>query len=125
MDANTLTSHLHTRTTHVVTLGGPGNAMLTFDLASVSMTPEQEVIVRKLFSQRPALVATEGLHAAHEEAGKPGPASQYLTQAEFESIRNLGVRLGTKGVLAATACDFCLHCVKLEAMPAAGPVQNA
>lgn len=124
MDANTLTSHLHTRTTHVVTLGGAGAAMLTFDLASVSMTPEQEVVVRKLFSQRPVLIATEGPHSARDETNKPGPASQYLTPAEFECIRKLGVRLGTQGVLAATACDFCLHCVKLEALPLAGPLQN-
>jgi hypothetical protein len=94
-----------------------GSVSLSFDLSHVEMTDEQAVIVHKLFSQHPtALVAVEDhLHA--QERGKHGPGADYLEFAEFERIRELGVRLGTKGDLVATACDFCLHCVKLEATP--------
>ncbi|MDR5760485.1 hypothetical protein [Caballeronia sp. LZ035] len=121
---SSLHARLQTRTSYFVTLGGVGHATLAFDLATVDMTPEQDAIVRKLFSQNPVAVAADGEHVAAREAGQEGPASKHLTPAEFESIRKLGVRLGTQGVLSATACDFCLHCVKLEALPNAGAGLN-
>ena len=94
-----------------------GSVTLRFDLQSIKMSDEQRRIVDKLFAQSPAAsIALEG-HRQSAEAGKPGPASRYLEPHEFEAIRKLGVRLGTKGELVATACDFCLHCVKLEAIP--------
>ncbi|WON74464.1 hypothetical protein [Nitrosospira sp. Is2] len=96
---------------------GDGIVGITFDLKSVKMTEEQQAIVEKLFSQEPIAVVTEEDHTYELEKNKEGPARKYLTQAEFESIRQLGVRLGTKGELKAAQCDFCLHCVKLEALP--------
>jgi hypothetical protein len=114
-------NELQSRISHRVTIGGTGNAFISFDLASVNMTPEQAAIVLKLFNQNPVAVAAEDGHSAAREAGKAGPASKYLSPDEFESIRKLGVRLGTQGVLAAAQCDFCLHCVKLEALPGGGP----
>jgi hypothetical protein len=101
-----------------LTVRSEDNAItMTFDLANVEMSDEQAVIVRKLFGQHPdALVATtEHRHA--RERGKPGPGARYLPFEEFEAIRELGVRLGTDGDLVALVCDFCLHCVKLEATP--------
>ncbi|MFM0330106.1 hypothetical protein [Paraburkholderia strydomiana] len=124
MSKLSLHSRLLSRTSYFVTLGGSGAATLSFDLGELNMTPEQEAVVRKLFSQNPVAMSSEGEHAANREAGKEGPASKYLSAAEFESIRTLGVRLGTQGVLAATACDFCLHCVKLEALPNSGAGLN-
>lgn len=112
-----LQTRLQKRTSHLVTLASNGAVAFSFDLSSVNMTPKQAAIVKKLFSQNPVAVATNGNHSASGEAGKNGPASKYLTPTEFESIRKLGVRLGSHGDLVATACDFCLHCVKLEAMP--------
>ena len=111
-------STLQGRLSHSIRLSSDDGAVeLAFDLKNVSMTKEQEKIVLKLFSQNPiASVATEK-HTHEKEKGMPGPGSKYLSKDEFESIRKLGVRLGTKGELVATACDFCLHCVKLEAMP--------
>lgn len=94
-----------------------GSISMTFDLANVDMSDEQARLVRKLFAQRPKprIAIEEHLHA--RERGKPGPGSEYLPFEEFEQIRELGVRLGTSDDLAAIACDFCLHCVKLEATP--------
>jgi hypothetical protein len=74
----------------------------------------------KLFAQNPVAEVAEEGHSFAAERGMDGPASKYLTRDEFESIRALGVRLGTSGVLAAAQCDFCLHCVKLEARPEFG-----
>jgi hypothetical protein len=96
---------------------GDGIVGMTFDLQGVAMTKEQEAIVLKLFRQSPTAVLSDGQHRHDREAGKEGPASQYLTVDDFEAIRRLGVRLGTHGDLVALACDFCLHCVKLEALP--------
>lgn len=104
------------------TLQAPGSHVeISFDLDRVEMTDEQRAIVGKLFAQNPtALVATdEHTHAA--ESGRDGPARKYLSASEFESIRKLGVRLGSHGALAAAQCDFCLHCVKLEALPGMDP----
>jgi hypothetical protein len=108
-------------TSHVLKIGSEGsNAGFTFELAKVRMTRRQAEIVRKLFVQDPVAEVAEGPHAYSKERGKTGPASKYLSRSEFEAIRTIGVRLGTRGELAATACDFCLHCVKLEALNAAG-----
>jgi hypothetical protein len=106
------------KSSHVIMLAAEdGAARIAFDLATVNMSAAQAKVVRKLFSQDPVAILAEGEHRLSKEKGKPGPASRYLSSDEFESIRALGVRLGTKGELAATACDFCLHCVKLEALP--------
>ena len=108
------------RTTHRISLSASnGDVEICFDLEKVPMTKEQEVIVRKLFSQSPMAVVADVEHVHNQESGKEGPASQYLSAVEFEKIRKLGVRLGTQGALAAAQCDFCLHCVKLEALPSA------
>jgi hypothetical protein len=94
-----------------VTLGSPNPAAsIVFDLQRLKMTDKQRATAYKLFSQNPVASISEGEHVSHEE----GPASKYLSKEEFASVRELGVRLGTSGVVAATACDFCLHCVKLE-----------
>ena len=79
--------------------------------------------VSSLNDPRPHLFGAWFVHnvnydSAEAERGKDGPGLRYLTPAEFESIRRLGVRLGTKGELLAAQCDFCLHCVKLEALQA-------
>lgn len=106
---------VQTRVSRMINLYSDDRAInLGFDLGKVQMSKEQETIVLKLFSQNPTAVVTTDKHLHEEERRKEGPASQYLTSAEFESIRQLGVRLGTKGELVETACDFCLHCVKLE-----------
>jgi hypothetical protein len=97
--------------------GGETPTAIQFDLARVKMTPEQRRIAGKLFSQNPTVVVTTEEHRHDLERGKDGPALEYLTRNEFETIRQIGVRLGTAGDLVATACDFCLHCVKLEALP--------
>lgn len=94
-----------------------GSVALSFDLANVEMTDDQAVIVRKLFAQHPSARVAVEEHFHAQERGKHGPGADYLEFKEFERIRELGVRLGTKGDLVATACDFCLHCVKLEATP--------
>jgi hypothetical protein len=94
-----------------------GSVTLSFDLANVEMTPDQAAIVHKLFSQHPSARVAVDEHRHAQERGMHGPGADYLDFAEFEQIRELGVRLGTGGDLVATACDFCLHCVKLEATP--------
>jgi len=94
-----------------------GAVLMTFDLHNVEMSSEQRAIVMKLFEQQPVALVAVQEHRHVSEHGKEGPGSRYLDFAEFESIRELGVRLGTGGDLVATACDFCLHCVKLEATP--------
>ena len=97
-----------------VTLRTPNPAAnFVFDLHKIKMTSDQRSIVAKLFSKNPTPLISEDDHVSHDD----GPASKYLSRAEFTSIRELGVRLGTSGVVAMTACDFCLHCVKLEAKP--------
>lgn len=114
-----MADQLHSRTT--VTLSSPNPAVeMQFDVRRLRMTEQQRAIVYKLFSQNPVAEVAPEDHSHAEETGKKGPASRYLTRDEFESIRQLGVRLGTSGVIAMTACDFCLHCVKLEAMPDLG-----
>ncbi len=113
-----LRSALRSKVSHYVALGNEDSVFINFDLDRVPMTEEQRRTVLKLFSQNPVLVVTDEEHRHSQERGMNGPASQYLTTDEFESIRELGVRLGTRGELVATVCDFCLHCVKLEALPA-------
>lgn len=114
MSGNTLQGRL----SHAIRLSSNDGAVdLAFDLKNVSMTKEQEAIVLKLFDQKPVGIVTEEDHSHEKEKGMEGPGSKYLTKQEFESIRKLGVRLGTRGILVATICDFCLHCVKLEALP--------
>lgn len=109
---------LQAKLSHTVSLSSEnGAATINFDLNRVKMTLEQKQVVLKLFRQNPVAVITQGDHTHAMEKGKSGPASKYLDAEEFESIRQLGVRLGTEGELAAAQCDFCLHCVKLEARP--------
>jgi hypothetical protein len=87
---------------------------LSFDLEKVKMSKEQKDIVHKLLNQNPIGEASLEVDPSDQQIG---PGSKYLTAEEFESIRKLGVRLGTGGdvsVSAATACDFCLHCVALQ-----------
>jgi hypothetical protein len=104
-----------------VVLSSPNPAVeLHFDLQRLKMTEAQRKIAMKLFAQNPVAEVAEEGHSFAAERGMDGPASKYLTRDEFESIRALGVRLGTSGVLAAAQCDFCLHCVKLEARPEFG-----
>lgn len=114
----TLRSQIRSQTVHLVSLSNDdGSVTINFDLSKINMTREQEATVLKLFSQNPTAVVTEEEHLHAREKGQEGPASQYLSRHEFESIREFGVRLGTRGDLVALACDFCLHCVKLEALP--------
>ena len=107
-----------TQLAHAITVRSEdGLVSLTFDLRGVQMSREQEAIVLKLFSQDPIAEVAVEEHLHSRERGKEGPGSKYLSFEEFESIRELGVRLGTGGDLVAAQCDFCLHCVKLEATP--------
>jgi len=112
-------SQLRGRMTVILSSANPA-AELHFDLNRIKMTDAQKAIVQKLFAQQPIAEVVEDGHSHAAERGKDGPASKYLTKDEFASIRELGVRLGTSGVLAAAQCDFCLHCVKLEARPDLG-----
>jgi hypothetical protein len=98
------------------------NAAVTLhiDLQRLNMTDRQRAIVQKLFALNPIAEVAEAGHSHAAERGKDGPASKYLTREEFDSVRELGVRLGTSGVLAHAQCDFCLHCVSLEAKPDLG-----
>jgi hypothetical protein len=105
--------------TVIVTADNPAVTM-HIDLKRVKMTDKQRAIVQKLFAQSPITECTEGEHSYAAERGTDGPGSKYLTKDEFESIRELGVRLGTSGTLAAAQCDFCLHCISLEAKPELG-----
>lgn len=114
MDLHTTSTNL---TQNVTMRSGDGTVSMTFDLAAVDMTGEQAVLVQKLFRQNPTAEVTTEPHRHEDERGKEGPGSRYLDMEEFAQVRELGVRLGVDGDLVATACDFCLHCVKLEAMP--------
>jgi len=102
--------------TVVVQSDNPAVSM-SIDLRRLKMTDQQRATVRKLFAQNPVTECTEEDHYSAAELGKEGPGSKYLEPEEFESIRELGVRLGTSGTLAAAQCDFCLHCISLEARP--------
>ena len=103
---------------HRLTLTSEDGAVaFSFDLNAVPMSTEQQAIVAKLFAQHPVAEVTTEEHSAAAERGAEGPGARYLSPEEFESIRALGVRLGTSGELAAAQCDFCLHCVKLEPLP--------
>ena len=86
------------------------SAAITFDLKSVKMSKEQEAIVMKLFSQNPIAEMVEVGHDADLERGKEGPGSKYLTPAEFEKVRRLGVRLGSES-FRGPIIDFCLHVI--------------
>ena len=111
------------KTSHTVRIASEdSNTGITFDLAKVKMTRRQAQIVRKLFVQDPIADVAAEEHSYSREKGKDGPASKYLTRSEFNAVRVIGVRLGTRGALAETVCDFCLHCVKLEALNARGRV---
>lgn len=107
------------KATYVISTPNPAVEMC-FDIDQLDLDDKLRKVVHKLFSQNPTAEVAVDEHSHTRERGKEGPASRYLTREEFESVRTLGVRLGTSGVLAATACDFCLHCVKLEARPELG-----
>ncbi len=70
------------------------------------MTDQQRATVRKLFAQNPVTECTEGDHYSAAERGKEGPGSKYLAPEEFESIRELGVRLGTSEPLLPPNATF-------------------
>jgi hypothetical protein len=97
---------------------------LVFNLHELKMSREQRQTLEKLFAQNPEGVVSEETHTRAEERGKDGPARKYLTKEEFASIRELGVRLGTSGVAAAIACDFCLHCVKMDPLAELGSISE-
>jgi hypothetical protein len=118
-EQNSENKELKSSISHEVHLSSTNGATeVSFDLNKIKMTNEQEAIVLKLFKQNPIAYLTDSDHSHENEKGLPGPGSKYLNSDEFEIIRHLGVRLGTKGELTAAVCDFCLHCVKVE------PLQN-
>ena len=91
-----------------LTLKFSSGVSFDLDTSQVEMSPEQRAIYDRL--------AREQLEISDEEVlSNMCPLETRIPWDDFESIRNLRIALGNEGAAAGLICDFCLHCLTVEA----------
>ena len=91
-----------------LTLKFSSGVSFDLDTSQVEMSPEQRAIYDRL--------AREQLEISDEEVlSNMCPLETRIPRNDFESIRNLRIALGNEGAAAGLICDFCLHCLTVEA----------